>query len=200
MNKFRDLTIQEGLLKEAIRNFNTEGRACILRALELAKEAHNGQKRDEGDPYIIHPIRVANTLIYNLGIIDCDMVSAGLLHDVVEDTEVPLEEIQKRFGERVAEFVEFMTRDKEKETKKEKYDKIILESQELKVIKACDWLDNLRSCVYRVDRGERWQRHLREDEEMYLPLAKIVGDKWLIAEMIKAHGEVLRVNARNQII
>jgi hypothetical protein len=87
-----------------------------------------------------------------------------------------------------------MTRDKEKETKRQKYEKIIHKSQEIKMIKACDWLDNLRSCVYRTDRGERWQRHIKEDKEMYLPLAELIGNKWLIAEMTKAYKEVLRIN------
>lgn len=196
MDEFRDLIKQENLLRGAIKNFDAKEESFILKALELAKEAHNGQKRDEGDPYIIHPIRAAYTLINNLGVSDCNLICACLLHDVVEDTAVLLEEIERDFGERVADLVGFVTRGKE-ETKRDKFEKTIRASQEVKMVKVCDWLDNLRSCVYRTDRGERWQRHLQEDKEMYLPLAENIGDQWLIKEMNKAYKAVLKINGEN---
>ena len=65
---------------------------------------------------IIHPIRIANTLIYDIEISNSDMIMAALLHDVVEDTKITLTEIKRICGE-VARMVESLTRDKSKETK-----------------------------------------------------------------------------------
>jgi len=191
MNDFQNLKLQEEKLKNGIENLGIKGN--ILDALDLAKKAHKEQRRDEGDPYIIHPIRIANMLMYDLGVRSADMVVAGLLHDVVEDTNVTLEEIEEKFGKKVADIILSLTRDKEKETKKEKFDKILKGQQEIKLLKACDWLDNLRSFIYRTDRGERWDRHLQEAKEMYIPLARATENKWLITEMEKAYDEVLRL-------
>lgn len=195
MSDFRDLELQENKLRDGIRSFIVleQERLIIISALELAKKAHEGQKRDEGDPYIIHPIRIANTLIYDLKVIDADIIIAGLLHDVVEDTYVPLDEIKEEFGGSVAYFVRALTRDKARETKREKFEKTINGMEEVKLLKACDWLDNLQSFVYRTDRGERWQRHLVEAKEMYIPLARATNNQWLLQEMKKAYDSVLRL-------
>ena len=187
MNDFQNLKTQEEKLRRDIKD------KAILNALNLAKEAHKGQKRDEGDPYIIHPIRIGNILTYDLGIKDKDILIAGLLHDVIEDTSVTTEEIERKFGKKVSDMVSSLTRNKDKETKKEKFEKTLYASEEIRLLKACDWLDNLRSFVYRTDRGERWQRHLKEAQEMYIPLAKATGNKWLITEMEKAYSKVLRI-------
>ena len=69
-------------------------------AIELATKAHKGQKRKTGEPYIIHPLSVAATLI-DWGM-DIDSIIAGVLHDTVEDTSVTREEIETQFGEDVA--------------------------------------------------------------------------------------------------
>lgn len=193
MTKFRDIKAQEDKLLEKVNSFPSEEKKLILLALRLAKLAHEGQKRDEGDPYVIHPIRIANTLLYDLDIINCEMISAALLHDVVEDTEISIEEIEKQFGIRIAEFVDALTRDKDKETKKEKFEKTLQKSSEIKILKACDWLDNLRSLPARTDGGERWNRHLREAVEMYIPMAKATGNEWLVKEMKKAYNKVIQL-------
>lgn len=190
MIDFRNFALQEERLMAGIKKFEPSEQNYIKDALELAKQAHQGQKRDEGDPYIIHPVRVANTLIYDLRVSDFEMIIAALLHDVVEDAEVPVEEIRQKFGEKAARLVEALTRKKEKETKREKFEKTIIGPEDALLIKACDWLDNLRSLEFRTDRGERWRRHLNEAKEMYIPLAKAIGDKWLIEEMEKAYKKV----------
>ena len=193
MVNFRNLTLQERRLKSGMEKFNSRDKSLILEALEVTKRAHEGQKRDEGDPYIIHPIRVANTLIYDLDITDAEMIITGLLHDVVEDTGVLTQQIKEQFGSRVAGLTKALTRDKEKETKREKFEKTVKGPKEVRLIKTCDWLDNLRSFVYRTDRGERWQRHIKEAREMYIPLVEAVGNGWLMKEMKKAYEAVLRL-------
>lgn len=80
----------------------------IRAAYELAKKAHEGQMRSSGDPYISHPIAVAVILV-GLGM-DSDTIIGGLLHDVVEDTTVTLEDIEKQFGGDVAELVDGVTK------------------------------------------------------------------------------------------
>lgn len=193
MIDFRDITIQEERLKNRLEKWNFQDRSRILTALELARRAHERQKRDEGDPYIIHPMRVTNTLIGDLNVTDSDMIIAGLLHDVVEDTDISLAEIRRKFGERVVKLVSALTRDKEKETKKDKFEKTVNGPEDVRLIKACDWLDNLRSFIYRTDRGERWQRHLKEAKEMYIPLAEATRDDRLVMEMKNAYEAVLRL-------
>ncbi len=82
--------------------------AKIEEALEFAKEAHKGQYRKSGEPYIIHPILVATITAYVTA--EEEMVIAALLHDVVEDTSFSIEDIQERFGQNVADLVEGLTK------------------------------------------------------------------------------------------
>lgn len=83
------------------RTFNKD---LVERAYLCAKEAHEGQKRKSGEEYIIHPVEVARILL-GLGITDSSMICAALLHDVVEDTTVTIDEIKEKFGPDVAELV-----------------------------------------------------------------------------------------------
>jgi guanosine-3',5'-bis(diphosphate) 3'-pyrophosphohydrolase len=88
--------------------------AKILMAASFAAEKHTGHKRkgSDGQPYINHPLEVANLLV-NVGKVDDpEMVVAALLHDTVEDTDVSVEEIAERFGEKVAGYVRELTDDK----------------------------------------------------------------------------------------
>jgi (p)ppGpp synthase/HD superfamily hydrolase len=81
-------------------------------AIEFAAKAHKGQVRDGQNPlpYITHPIDVLINLRYVGGVVDPDMLCAAALHDVVEECDVPFEEIEKRFGKRVRELVQELTR------------------------------------------------------------------------------------------
>ena len=87
----------EKVIQDSEKEYDQER---IRAAYQLAVEKHGDQKRSSGEPYIIHPLSVAAILV-GLGM-DSESVMAGLLHDVVEDTDVPLEEIRKRFGSEVA--------------------------------------------------------------------------------------------------
>lgn len=190
MENFRDLSFQESKLKEGIGRFNLQNQRKILEALALAKRAHEGQERDEAGAFIIHPIRVANMLLHNLDIKDVELIIAGLLHDVVEDSDVTAEEITQQFGERIGSLVIALTRYKEKETKREKFEKYLVGSADVRLIKTCDWVDNLRSLPYSLKRDEKLERIKKEAREMYIPLAEATGNDWLITEMKKAYSRV----------
>lgn len=82
--------------------------ALIHKAYVLSKTSHGNQKRHSGDPYFLHPLTVAEILT-DLKL-DQETIAAALLHDVVEDTEVPLEDIEKQFGEDVAKLVNGVTK------------------------------------------------------------------------------------------
>lgn len=180
-------------------NFNTEEQAFIIKALELAKEKHADQYRDEGPPFVIHPIRVAIILISEIGIKDQDMITSALLHDIVEDTNLTIDELTCDFGDSIAQIVCALTRDKNLETKEEKYRKTLQTSKKIRLIKSCDWLDNMRSWK-RIDKTHpsrgKFPRWFNEAKAMYIPLAKSV-DPEIVTEMenilIQAEEEYLNL-------
>jgi GTP pyrophosphokinase len=86
----------------------TEDLTPLREAYEFAAEHHKGQSRDSGEPYMSHPVEV--TLILAGMQMDIVCLQTGLLHDVVEDTGVTIEELQKRFGQEVARCVDGVTK------------------------------------------------------------------------------------------
>jgi GTP pyrophosphokinase len=80
---FRDLTERLG------SELTEKELALVVEAFEFAREAHAGQVRDEGTPYIVHPVRVAATLVHELEVFSPRLVCAALLHDVIEEGHVP---------------------------------------------------------------------------------------------------------------
>ena len=152
----------------------------ILSAYQLAEKAHADQKRSSGEPYIIHPLAVADILL-DLGM-DTDTICVGLLHDVVEDTNYTLDDIRKKFGQDVAMLVDGVTKlnripifDKEQQ-QAENVRKILLAmSHDIRVmiIKLCDRLHNMRT-------GDAWPEQKRRDKaretmEVYAPIANRLG-------------------------
>ncbi|MBR1383412.1 MAG: bifunctional (p)ppGpp synthetase/guanosine-3',5'-bis(diphosphate) 3'-pyrophosphohydrolase, partial [Ruminococcus sp.] len=124
----------------------------IVSAYELAEKYHHDQKRESGEPYIVHPVAVAYILL-ELGM-DTDTICAALLHDVVEDTPCTLEELQKQFGSDVAMLVNGVTKlgkveiFTKEEQKAENIRKILLAlSDDIRVIiiKLSDRLHNMRT-------------------------------------------------------
>ena len=93
------------LLQNSERDYDME---LIDRAYHLADDSHSGQKRLSGDSYISHPVAVACILV-ELGM-DSESIAAGLLHDVVEDTPITLEQISKGFGEDIAKLINGVTK------------------------------------------------------------------------------------------
>jgi len=123
-----------------------------IEATEFMKEAHKGQQRDDGTPYFLHPLRVADSLVqYDICEADSDWHIAAKLHDVVEDTTKTLDDIKKKFGETVASIVEELTNKHPPKTPFAVKHAALLEharnySEPAKYIKLADRFDNLRSC------------------------------------------------------
>jgi guanosine-3',5'-bis(diphosphate) 3'-pyrophosphohydrolase len=142
----------------------------VQRAYQFAQAAHAGQMRDEGTPYIVHPIRVAVSLVDELDICSPPMVSAALLHDVIEDSPATREQIARLFGQQVARIVWLLT----------KFDDVSLPAYlaaieaapetGAPIVKLCDRLDNLRFLAF-SPKAEKKRRYIRTTEAHYLPMA-----------------------------
>ena len=150
-------------------------------AYVMAMQAHGGQRRDNGDPYITHPVAVAGILAgYRL---DTGSIVTALLHDVVEDTGVRLPEIARRFGPTVAGLVDGVTKLTKLELNSaaskqaENFRKLVLAmSEDIRVllVKLADRLHNMRTLHF-VTNADRRQRIARETMEIYAPLAERIG-------------------------
>jgi len=97
------------LLKGAYQTFTSSDKKEIRKAFDVALEAHSKQRRKTGEPYIFHPIAVAKIVAYEIGL-DTTSIVAALLHDVVEDTDYTVEDIERLFGENVARIVNGLTK------------------------------------------------------------------------------------------
>lgn len=166
----------------------------IQEAFEYAESMHKGQSRKSGDEYIVHPLDVA--MILSEYQTDPTTIMAGLLHDVLEDTEATYEDVKKRFGEDVAMLIEGVTKlgqYKFKETDREKeklaaqaknYQKMLIAmAKDIRVIivKLADRLNNIRT-LHALP-PEKQQRIARETMEIYAPLAHRLGMYVMKAEL-----------------
>ncbi len=167
------------------------GDAAAARAREaywLGAEAHAGQTRKSGEPYITHPVAVASILA-DLGL-DAEAVIAAILHDTLEDTKLGRAEIERRFGADVAELVDGVTKlDKvqfrsRQEADAESFRKMVLAmSRDLRVIliKLADRLHNMRTLDAMAAESRR--RIARETLEIYAPIAQRLGMNKFKAEL-----------------
>lgn len=124
----------------------------ILNAASFAADKHRRQRRKDADasPYINHPLALADILAREGGVGDATVIAAALLHDTVEDTETSIEEIEDRFGKRVASIVAEVTDDKslpKEERKRLQVVKSASKSQGAKLVKLADKTANLRDLV-----------------------------------------------------
>ncbi len=150
-------------------------------AYGLAFNAHEAQKRDNGEPYITHPLAVATILAgYRL---DSASIITALLHDVIEDTSVTLATVQKKFGQEVAGLVDGVTKltrlelQSDRTKQAENFRKLVLAmSKDIRVliVKLADRLHNMRT-IGAVSALPRRQRIARETMEIYAPLAERIG-------------------------
>jgi GTP diphosphokinase / guanosine-3',5'-bis(diphosphate) 3'-diphosphatase len=149
-------------------------------AIEFSRAAHQGQMRQSGDPYISHPIAVANILAPLR--IDVQAIIAALLHDVVEDTEVTTEQVAEKFGKPVAELVEGLSKldrikfETHEDAQAENFRKMLLAmARDVRVIliKLADRLHNMRT-LGSMSR-EKSERIARETMEIYAPIANRLG-------------------------
>ncbi|MDE5768932.1 MAG: bifunctional (p)ppGpp synthetase/guanosine-3',5'-bis(diphosphate) 3'-pyrophosphohydrolase [Oscillospiraceae bacterium] len=160
----------------------------IQTAYNFAEEAHKGQLRSSGQPYIIHPVAVADILL-DLGM-DTDTICAALLHDVVEDTPVTYEQVKKLFGRDVADLVDGVTKlekipifNKDQQKAKDICKILIAMKDDIRVIliKLCDRLHNMRTLQYRPDYKQ--QATAYETMNIYAPIAGRLGIEKLHEEL-----------------
>lgn len=160
----------------------------INRAYVFAAHAHAGQARNSGEPYITHPLAVADILA-SLGM-DESTVVTGLLHDTVEDTSVSLDDIQHYFGEDVAQLVDGVTKigqihfNSKEHKQAENFRKMILATaKDLRVliVKLADRLHNMRTLGFMADHKRR--SIAEETIQIYAPLAHRLGIHWIKQEM-----------------
>ena len=180
-------------LKEKILQYNPKSEwERIIEAYLFAKDAHEGQKRHSGEPYIIHPLAVAEILTEVEA--DDKTIIAGLLHDVIEDTEYTFEDVEQRFGHDVAVLTEGVTKlgkvkgRTKSEQKMENIRKMILAmATDIRVIivKLADRLHNMRTLQFHSSEVKRRQI-AQETLDIYSPLANRLGVfqfKWELEDL-----------------
>ena len=165
------------IIEESGKEYDREK---IQAAYELAAEKHQQQKRSSGEPYIIHPLSVAAILV-GLGM-DSESVMAGLLHDVVEDTDCTVEEITKQFGREVALLIDGVTKlgkipySSREEQQAENLRKMLMAmAEDIRVIitKFADRMHNLATLEYMSPQKQRDKAV--ECLEVYAPIAHRLG-------------------------
>lgn len=197
------------MLEKLIANIKKYNPSCdealIRRAFAYADEAHQGQKRNSGEPYIIHPLHVA--LILSELNMDDPTICAGLLHDTLEDTSVTEEEMVESFGEEITTLVNGVTKLKQiqslssVENQAENYRKMVVAmSNDIRVIiiKLADRLHNLRTLDYKTP--EKQYEKSRETIEIYVPIAHRLGIYTIKSELEDLSLKYLDPNAYYEIV
>lgn len=170
----------EALLRQIQANRPNEDTSLIRKAWEFCVSHHAGQTRASGEPYIVHPLQVAEVLAEMK--LDATAITAALLHDAVEDTPATSEEIGERFGDQVAHIVEGVTKiDKiqfanREDRQAENVRKMLLamvSDVRVVLIKLADRLHNMRTLYYL--KPERQEAIARETLDIYAPLAHRLG-------------------------
>ncbi len=178
-----------GKLAERIEQTNKQyDMERIEKAYQLAKRAHEGTLRRSGEPYIVHPVSAAIILV-ELGM-DTDSIVAALLHDVVEDTDVTLDEIKKEFGQEVSLLVDGVTKlgripfsSRERQQAENVRKMLLAMAQDVRVIiiKLADRLHNARTFGSLPDEKRRMKA--LETMEVYAPLAHRLGIRGVKEEL-----------------
>ena len=160
----------------------------LQRAYVFSAKVHEGQERLSGEPYLVHPLEVASILV-DLRMDDVT-VAAGLLHDTIEDTLTTLDEIRRRFDERVAFLVEGLTKiakiefTSDRERQAENFRKMLIAmSRDIRIllIKLADRLHNMRTLAFLSEDSAR--RIAQETLDIYAPLAHRLGIHWMKQEL-----------------
>lgn len=167
-------------LLNKLENASPEEKKLIEKAYQLAEDAHQGQKRNSGEDFIIHPLKVA----YNLAELSMDVptIIAGILHDIIEDTDVSYEQLAEEFGHEVADLVDGVTKltkiqyKTKEERKAENLRKMVIAmSKDIRVIiiKLNDRLHNMRTLEYMSEAKKK--EKATETLEIYAPIANRLG-------------------------
>lgn len=185
------------LKKEILANDKDADIDLIKKAYDFAELKHRGQKRNSGEDYFIHPIAVARTLC-EMGL-DDDTICAGLMHDILEDTDVTYEQMQELFGDRITFLVDGVTKLKNlkvrsKEEKQAEYMRkmVMAMTKDVRVIliKLADRLHNMRTLEYKTK--EKQIKTATETLEIYVPIAHRLGIytiKWELEDLCLRYKE-----------
>tara|TARA_Y100000590_G_scaffold14658_1_gene17651 strand:+ start:834 stop:2576 length:1743 start_codon:yes stop_codon:yes gene_type:complete len=185
------------------RFFNPE---TLSKAYNFALNAHKNQKRDSGDPYLSHPVEVANILT-DLKL-DSATIATGLLHDTIEDTKTTYKIVEKEFGKEVADLVDGVTKISVLEgkivehSKAENIRKLILAtSKDIRVllVKIADRLHNMRT-LDSVTKEDKKLRIAKETMEIYAPLANRMGMNHIRDELEDLSFQKLNPEARKLVV
>ncbi|MBR2592991.1 MAG: bifunctional (p)ppGpp synthetase/guanosine-3',5'-bis(diphosphate) 3'-pyrophosphohydrolase, partial [Oscillospiraceae bacterium] len=185
IENFDDFTDPDELYKELIarvRKYHpSDDISVIEQAYKLALAAHKDQKRKSGEPYIIHPLSVA-IILADLEM-DKETIVAGILHDIVEDTEISIQEVEARFGHETAALVDGVTKlgelkyqvDKVEEQAENLRKMFLAMAKDIRVIivKLADRLHNMRTLKYMT--REKQKEKAEETLDIYAPIAQRLG-------------------------
>ncbi len=175
----RDLTVDD-VIRRVESYYPDADFDLMRRAYEMAEKAHSHQKRSSGEPYIIHPLNVAATLVKLR--MDADSIMAGFLHDVVEDCDVTPEEIEKEVNPAVAQLVVGLTKiskinfKTKEEGQAENFRKMVVAmAKDIRVVivKLADRMHNMRTLQYVSDAKQK--KIAQETLDIYVPLASRLG-------------------------
>lgn len=178
----------DDLIDELRRHHPDADVDLVRRAYIFSAQAHRGQTRINGEPYLTHPLEVSY-IVAQLRL-DTASICAGLLHDTVEDTVATIEEIHEQFGEDVAYLVASLTKlekinfESAEEAQAENFRKMLIAmSRDLRVVlvKLADRLHNMRTLKYLRD--DKRKRIARETLDIYAPLANRLGINWIKTEL-----------------
>ena len=178
----------------------------LSKAYTFALNAHKNQTRDSGDPYLSHPVEVANILTELK--LDSATIATGLLHDTIEDTKITYENVEKEFGKEVADLVDGVTKISVLEgkiienSKAENIRKLILAtSKDIRVllVKIADRLHNMRT-LDSISEEDRRLRIAKETMEIYAPLANRMGMNHIRDELEDLSFQKLNPEARKLVV
>jgi len=200
MIHFSDYEFQKERFRENLSKVSENDREFVQNAYNLAEKCHTGQKRFDGTPYFIHPLRITNNVMERTHIFNKDVLATALLHDSAEDTDLTIEEIAQEFGQRTAEMVDDLTRDIRGENEKNKYERKFQKHQatlkkglETRTIKTLDHLDNATSWTHLPKNSrerKKLKRWVKEVETIHIPMAKTVSPE--IAQELERKLEEIR--------
>ncbi|MEK9545546.1 MAG: RelA/SpoT family protein, partial [Pelagibacteraceae bacterium] len=199
--------INSDYLLNKIKSYNKfSNPETLSKAYNFALNAHKDQKRVSGDPYIVHPVAVAEILT-DLKL-DSATIITGLLHDTIEDTHATYDTVVKEFGKEVADLVDGVTKlsaleDKAvQNSRAENFRKLILAtSKDIRVllVKLADRLHNMRT-ISAIESLEKRKRIAKETMEIYAPLAERMGMNAIRDELEDLSFSILNSEARNLIL